>query len=91
MPEYQLQAEAESQELLAEAEATFATGEESNTISDVFTLGTLLFAASLVLCRDLRALRSSRPPRDFGGHFGGCLGGRRHRRRHAAADNRLSG
>ena len=47
MPEYQLQAEADSQELLTEAEATFASGEESNTISDVFTLGTLLFAASL--------------------------------------------
>ena len=47
MSEYQLESEAESQELLAEAESTFATGEESNTISDVFTLGTLLFAASL--------------------------------------------
>ena len=47
MSEYQLKAEVESQELLTEAEATFATGEESNAISDVFTLGTLLFAASL--------------------------------------------
>jgi hypothetical protein len=47
MPEYQLQAEAESHELLAEAESTFASGEDANTFSDVFTLGTLLFAASL--------------------------------------------
>jgi len=47
MPEYQLQAEAESQDLLDQAESTFASGEDSNTVSDVFTLGTLLFAASL--------------------------------------------
>ena len=47
MPEYQLGVEAESQELLKQAEAKFASGEEANTYSDIFTLGTLLFASAL--------------------------------------------
>ena len=47
MSEYQQPADAEAQDLLAQAEATFAWGEDANTVSDVFTLGTLLFAASL--------------------------------------------
>jgi len=47
MPQYQVQAAADSQELLAQAESTFAAGEDANTVSDVFTLGTLLFAAAL--------------------------------------------
>jgi hypothetical protein len=47
MPEYQLALDKESADLLAQAEALFASGEDANTVSDVFTLGTLLFAASL--------------------------------------------
>jgi hypothetical protein len=47
MPEYQLEVEQESADLVKQAEATFAAGEDANTYSDIFTLGTLLFAAAL--------------------------------------------
>jgi hypothetical protein len=47
MPEYQLEVEQESEDLVKQAEATFAAGEQANSYSDIFTLGTLLFAAAL--------------------------------------------
>ncbi|MEO8108195.1 MAG: hypothetical protein ABI720_12860, partial [Actinomycetes bacterium] len=47
MPEYQLPLDQEADDLVAQAEALFASGEDANSVSDVFTLGTLLFAASL--------------------------------------------
>ncbi|HEX5016291.1 MAG TPA: hypothetical protein VFX15_01755 [Actinomycetes bacterium] len=64
MPEYQLELDQESDDLLHEAEATFAAGEDANTYSDIFTLGTLLFAAALFFAAvserfEYRAARSS--------------------------------
>ena len=47
MPEYQLSQEAEGDRLEARADELFAAGENANTISDVYTLTTLLFAAVL--------------------------------------------
>ena len=47
MPEYQLAADAEADRLEARADELFAAGEEANTISDLYTLTTLLFAAVL--------------------------------------------
>ena len=47
MPEYQLSQEAEGDRLEARADELFAVGENANTISDVYTLTTLLFAAVL--------------------------------------------
>lgn len=47
MPEYQLAADAEADRLEARADELFAAGEEANTISDIYTLTTLLFAAVL--------------------------------------------
>ena len=47
MPEYQLASEANADELEARADTLFAEGEEANTISDIYTLTTLLFAAVL--------------------------------------------
>jgi hypothetical protein len=47
MPEYQLAADAEADRLEARADELFAAGEEANTVSDVYTLTTLLFAAAL--------------------------------------------
>ena len=47
MPEYQLSQEAEGDRLEARADELFAAGEDANTISDVYTLTTLLFAAVL--------------------------------------------
>ncbi len=47
MPEYQLSQEAEGDRLEARADELFAVGEDANTISDVYTLTTLLFAAVL--------------------------------------------
>jgi hypothetical protein len=47
MPEYQLAADAEADRLEARADELFATGEDANTVSDVYTLTTLLFAAAL--------------------------------------------
>jgi hypothetical protein len=47
MPEYQLAADAEADRLEARADELFAAGEAANTDSDVYTLTTLLFAASL--------------------------------------------
>lgn len=47
MPEYMLAADAEADQLQARADELFAAGEEANTISDTYTLTTLLFAAVL--------------------------------------------
>ena len=47
MPEYQLASEAEADRLQARADELFAAGEDANTISDVYTFTTLLFAAVL--------------------------------------------
>ncbi len=47
MPEYQLSQDAEAERLEARADELFAAGEDANTISDVYTLTTLLFAAVL--------------------------------------------
>lgn len=47
MPEYQLPQEAEGDRLETRADELFAAGEDANTISDVYTLTTLLFAAVL--------------------------------------------
>lgn len=47
MPEYQLATDAEADSLQARADELFAAGEDANTISDVYTLTTLLFAAVL--------------------------------------------
>ena len=47
MPEYQLAQDAEAERLEARADELFAAGEDANTISDVYTLTTLLFAAVL--------------------------------------------
>lgn len=47
MPEYQLAGDAEADRLQAKADELFAAGEEANTISDTYTLTTLLFAAVL--------------------------------------------
>ena len=47
MPEYQLAADAEADRLEAQADELFAEGEAANTVSDVYTLTTLLFAAAL--------------------------------------------
>jgi hypothetical protein len=47
MPEYQLAADAEADRLEARAGELFTAGEDANTISDVYTLTTLLFAAVL--------------------------------------------
>lgn len=47
MAEYQLAGDAEADRLQARADELFAAGEEANTISDIYTLTTLLFAAVL--------------------------------------------
>jgi hypothetical protein len=47
MSEYQPEKEAEAAALIADAEATFESGEEANNISDVYTLATLLLASVL--------------------------------------------
>lgn len=47
MPEYQLEHDAGAERLEARADELFAAGEEANTISDIYTLTTLLFAAVL--------------------------------------------
>jgi hypothetical protein len=47
MPEYQLDAEDQASELEARADRLFAEGEDANTISDIYTLTTLLFAIVL--------------------------------------------
>lgn len=47
MPEYQLAQEIEAERLEDRADGLFAAGEEANTISDTYTLTTLLFAAAL--------------------------------------------
>lgn len=47
MPEYQLAENAEADRLEARADELLAAGEEANTISDVYTLTTVLFAAAL--------------------------------------------
>jgi hypothetical protein len=47
MPEYQLSQEVEGDRLEARADELFAAGEDANTISDIYTLTTLLFAAVL--------------------------------------------
>jgi hypothetical protein len=47
MPEYQLAADQEAEELTARADATFSAGEDANTWSDAYTASTLFFAAAL--------------------------------------------
>ena len=47
MPEYQLAPDAEADRLEARADELFAAGEDANTVSDIYTLTTLLFAAVL--------------------------------------------
>ena len=47
LDEYEPAVEVQAKELTAQADATFAEGEEANTYSDVFTLATVLFAAAL--------------------------------------------
>lgn len=47
MPEYQLAADQNAEDLEARAHALFEDGEAANTYSDVYTLTTLLFAAAL--------------------------------------------
>jgi hypothetical protein len=47
MPEYKLAPDAEADRLAARADELFAAGEDANTVSDVYTLTTLLFAAVL--------------------------------------------
>ncbi|HYJ24517.1 MAG TPA: hypothetical protein VE027_05900 [Acidimicrobiia bacterium] len=47
MPEYQLSQDAEADRLEARADELFQAGEDANTISDVYTMTTLLFAAAL--------------------------------------------
>jgi hypothetical protein len=47
MPEYQLAADSEADRLESRADELFAAGEDANTISDVYTLTTLLFASVL--------------------------------------------
>jgi hypothetical protein len=47
MPEYTLATDAEAARLEERAHTLFAAGEEANTISDIYTLSTLLFAAAL--------------------------------------------
>jgi hypothetical protein len=47
MPEYQLSQDIEAERLEERADTLFADGEEANTISDIYTLTTLLFAAAL--------------------------------------------
>lgn len=47
MPEYQLAPDAEAERLEARADELFEAGEEANTVSDTYTLTTLLFAAVL--------------------------------------------
>jgi hypothetical protein len=47
MSEYQLAQDAEAERLENRADELFAAGEEANTISDIYTLTTLLFAAVL--------------------------------------------
>jgi hypothetical protein len=47
MPEYQLAPDAEADRLEARADDLFASGEDANTVSDIYTLTTLLFAAVL--------------------------------------------
>jgi len=47
MPEYQLSQDAEAERLEARADQLFQAGEDANTISDIYTLTTLLFAAVL--------------------------------------------
>ena len=47
MPEYQLAPDAEADRLAARADELFASGEDANTVSDIYTLTTLLFAAVL--------------------------------------------
>lgn len=47
MPQYQLAAEAEAEALAERADAMFAAGQRANHNSDMFTLATLLFAATL--------------------------------------------
>ncbi len=47
MPEYQVAQDIEAERLETRADELFAAGEEANTISDIYTLTTLLFAAVL--------------------------------------------
>lgn len=47
LPEYQLAGDAEADRLQARADELFAAGEDANTVSDTYTLTTLLFAAVL--------------------------------------------
>ena len=47
MPDYQLSQDAEAERLEARADELFNAGEDANTISDIYTLTTLLFAAAL--------------------------------------------
>lgn len=47
MPEYQVAQDLEAERLETKADELFAAGEEANTISDTYTLTTLLFAAVL--------------------------------------------
>lgn len=47
MPEYQLAADRNADELEARANELFTDGEDANTYSDVYTLTTLLFAVTL--------------------------------------------
>jgi hypothetical protein len=47
MAEYRLAPDAEAERLEARADQLFSAGEEANTISDTYTLTTLLFAAVL--------------------------------------------
>ena len=47
LDEYEPAVEVQAKELTAQADATFAEGEEANTYSDIFTLATVLFAAAL--------------------------------------------
>jgi hypothetical protein len=47
MPEYQLSQDIEAERLEERADTLFADGEDANTISDIYTLTTLLFAAAL--------------------------------------------
>jgi hypothetical protein len=47
MPEYEVQQEFVAQDLEERAEILFQEGEDANRFSDIFTLGTLLFATTL--------------------------------------------
>ncbi len=47
MEEYQLSQDEEAERLEARADELFAAGEDANTVSDLYTLTTLIFAATL--------------------------------------------